>query len=193
MSLHRQIWEKEIGEIPVDEYGVTYEIHHIDGNNKNNDISNLKCVSLQEHFDIHYSQGDWFACKLIMLKLSIPDNLRSEILKKAGQKTAKKLKGRKHSKETKTKISNSLRIVKLGHVVSNETRKKISKANSKPNPKVGDALRGKKKSNESIEKRKRTLANQPLRTCPHCRITGKGSNMTRYHFDNCKLFQLGDR
>ena len=24
------------------------------------------------------------------------------------------------------------------------------------------------------------------RTCPHCNKTGKGSNMTRYHFDNCK-------
>ena len=27
------------------------------------------------------------------------------------------------------------------------------------------------------------------RTCPHCDLTGKGSNMTRYHFDNCKWKQ----
>lgn len=25
------------------------------------------------------------------------------------------------------------------------------------------------------------------RTCPHCGITGAGPNMTRYHFDNCKV------
>ena len=25
-----------------------------------------------------------------------------------------------------------------------------------------------------------------FRICPHCQISGKGPNMTRYHFDNCK-------
>lgn len=25
------------------------------------------------------------------------------------------------------------------------------------------------------------------RTCPHCNLTGKGPNMTRYHFENCKI------
>jgi len=29
-------------------------------------------------------------------------------------------------------------------------------------------------------------ANMPLRTCPHCGKEGKGGNMTRSHFDNCK-------
>jgi hypothetical protein len=24
------------------------------------------------------------------------------------------------------------------------------------------------------------------RTCPWCNLTGKGANMTRHHFDNCK-------
>lgn len=28
--------------------------------------------------------------------------------------------------------------------------------------------------------------NMKLFTCPHCRKEGKGGNMTRYHFDNCK-------
>ena len=28
--------------------------------------------------------------------------------------------------------------------------------------------------------------NVKTKTCPHCNLTGKGSNMTRYHFDNCK-------
>lgn len=28
------------------------------------------------------------------------------------------------------------------------------------------------------------------RTCPHCQLTGKGNNMLRYHFDNCKKLPL---
>jgi hypothetical protein len=28
--------------------------------------------------------------------------------------------------------------------------------------------------------------NLVIRICPHCSYTGKGGNMTRYHFDNCK-------
>lgn len=29
-----------------------------------------------------------------------------------------------------------------------------------------------------------------VRTCPHCNLTGKGPNMLRYHFDNCKSLTL---
>jgi hypothetical protein len=35
-----------------------YHIHHMDGNHSNNDISNLICVSPEEHHKIHLSQGD---------------------------------------------------------------------------------------------------------------------------------------
>lgn len=28
--------------------------------------------------------------------------------------------------------------------------------------------------------------NHKLKICPHCSVSGKGPNMTRYHFDNCK-------
>lgn len=28
-----------------------------------------------------------------------------------------------------------------------------------------------------------------LKTCPYCGLEGKGGNMTRYHFDNCKIKQ----
>lgn len=29
-------------------------------------------------------------------------------------------------------------------------------------------------------------AKEPIRVCPHCGAEGKGGNMTRYHFNNCK-------
>ena len=58
---HRKIYEQYHGiKIPED-----MEIHHIDGTHTNNDISNLKLVTWQEHYNIHYSQGDWAACLLI--------------------------------------------------------------------------------------------------------------------------------
>ncbi len=48
---------------------------------------------------------------------------------------------------------------------------------------------GKKRETFSEEWRqalKDAQARQPIRTCPHCAVTGKGANMTRYHFNNCQ-------
>ena len=46
--LHQYVWEKEHGPIPKG-----YEIHHIDGNTMNNDITNLMMVTIKEHKEIH--------------------------------------------------------------------------------------------------------------------------------------------
>lgn len=67
---YRQIWEQHYGTIPVDEFGISYEIHHKDGNRHNNDLSNLLCVSIKDHFDIHLSQKDYGACLLIANRLN---------------------------------------------------------------------------------------------------------------------------
>lgn len=69
MTIYRLIYEQHFGPIPCDTEGLPYDIHHIDGNRKNNDISNLKAVSLQEHYDIHESQGDIGACRAIRLRM----------------------------------------------------------------------------------------------------------------------------
>ncbi len=37
------------------------------------------------------------------------------------------------------------------------------------------------------EKAKLQRASEPILRCPHCQKEGKGPNMRRYHFDNCKL------
>lgn len=55
---YRNIFIYYNGPIPYDKDGRIYDIHHIDGNDKNHIISNLISVSVQEHYDIHYSQGD---------------------------------------------------------------------------------------------------------------------------------------
>lgn len=60
MSIYRQIYEQSFGPIPKG-----HHIHHIDGNHSNNNIENLQCVSAQEHYNIHFAQGDWAACILL--------------------------------------------------------------------------------------------------------------------------------
>jgi hypothetical protein len=80
---YRKIYENHYGSIPKDETGRTYEIHHIDGNHSNNNPANLKCVSIQEHYDIHYSQGDWAACLLISLAMNISPEEKSELSRKS--------------------------------------------------------------------------------------------------------------
>jgi hypothetical protein len=82
---HRKIYEQYHGiKIPKD-----MEIHHIDGNHTNNDINNLKLVTWQEHYDIHYSQGDWAACLLISGRHSIPPEERSKLASLAASKANK--------------------------------------------------------------------------------------------------------
>lgn len=65
---YRKIYEKYYGSIPKESDGRTYEIHHIDGDHSNNHPSNLKAVTLQEHYDIHYEQEDFAACLLMSIQ-----------------------------------------------------------------------------------------------------------------------------
>jgi hypothetical protein len=76
---YRKIYEQHFGPIPKDSSGRSYEVYHIDGNHSNNDPANLKCVTIQEHYDIHYSQGDYGACYLIGLRMKIPSEELSKI------------------------------------------------------------------------------------------------------------------
>lgn len=73
---YRKIYEDHYGEIPKDKNGRTFEIHHIDGNRNNNTKENLIAVSIEEHYDIHYKQGDYGACVMIAKRMSLhPDHI----------------------------------------------------------------------------------------------------------------------
>jgi hypothetical protein len=78
---YRKIYENHYGPIPKEENGRSYEIHHLDGNHHNNDPKNLKAVRIQEHYDIHYSQGDWSACLLISRNMKISPDEKSSLAK----------------------------------------------------------------------------------------------------------------
>lgn len=49
--LHEEIWKDRHGPIPPD-----HQIHHIDGNALNNDISNLQCLHRDEHRALHAAE-----------------------------------------------------------------------------------------------------------------------------------------
>ena len=83
---YRKIWIKHNGPIPLDEEGRTYDIHHRDGNRKNDDPSNLECISLQHHYDIHYAQGDYSACILLANRMKMDPKRISELSSLARKK-----------------------------------------------------------------------------------------------------------
>ena len=83
MASYRKIWEHANGPIPKDEFGRSHEIHHIDGDRKNNDLSNLMCVSIQEHYDIHLKQRDYYACLIISSRMKVSPKEKSEYSKLA--------------------------------------------------------------------------------------------------------------
>lgn len=101
---YRRIWEiANNKKIPSG-----YEIHHIDGNRKNNDPNNLKLVSIEEHLEIHKQQEDWGAVQAILMRM---ENCSKQQSIEAASKTQKNLllAGRhnfqKISKEEKKEIN----------------------------------------------------------------------------------------
>jgi hypothetical protein len=119
--------------------------------------------------------------------------------------------GKTHSEETRKKISEANK----GNIPSEETRKKISEANKGNIPseetrkkiseakkgvkrekfseewkkKISDSLKGRKMSDESKDKliASKTGMKYKESICPHCGKKGRGGNMKRYHFNNCRF------
>ena len=109
-ALHRLIFE--------DHYKLTIlegnVIHHIDNNKTNNEISNLKLMSLSEHSKLHNAGTNHHKYGFKYSKETIQ--------KMTGEKHP--FYGKKHSEETKRKISQIQKGVKF----SKEHREKIAKS-----------------------------------------------------------------
>lgn len=158
---YKRIYKKHYGPIPIDCQGRSYEIHHIDGNHTNNDPSNLKAITIQEHYDIHYQQGDWYACLRIAERMNKSPQEISEL---ARQSNLKRMKENRHhfldsswQKLTRQKLLNSGWI----------------------NPFIGPS------SNKNMLV-KGIHPSQKIRTCPHCGKQGKAPGIFKWHFDKCR-------
>jgi hypothetical protein len=99
--IYRDIWEKAYGPIPKDERGISFDIHHIDGDPTNNALENLKAVSVADHYDIHYKQEDWHQASLIAKRLFISLDEWKALRSKAAKAQWEKL-----SEEEKSSIAN---------------------------------------------------------------------------------------
>ena len=164
MKDYRKIWQKHYGDIPVDENGKKYDIHHIDGNRSNNAIENLIAVSIKEHYDIHKNQGNWQACHVIMKRLNLTIEEQLEINKKISEIK----KDRKMSEEHKRKISETL-TGRKNEPCSEERKRKISEAlkgkqmwTEEDRSKMSEQRKGRKLTEEAKRKMSETTRGRKI-------------------------------
>jgi hypothetical protein len=196
---YRKIYEEHYGPIPYDETGRRYEIHHIDGNHENNHITNLKCVTAQEHYDIHYSQNDWAACILISRSLLISAEEKSKMAKLAAKK---RIEDGTHNFLNKDSNENRVKLGThnfLGGEVGGRTsRKRVAEGThvflggevqrkqilDGKNKLVGGKLQ-RESAKKLIEEGKHH--SQKKYVCEHCSAEILGNSFYRYHGDKCKF------
>ena len=182
-TLYRKIYEKHYGKIPRDPDGRSYEIHHIDGNHQNNDPANLVAVTLQEHYDLHFSQGDYAACLLMATQRMNKTPLEISALA---------------SKIARQRIANGTNPIVVSSEAARERALKIFARGEHP------FLQGKIQSDSNRQRaingthpnsdgrlNKKLLAegrhsSQIMKTCPHCAKVVGAPNYARYHGNRCK-------
>ena len=130
---YRKIYEQHYGPITKG-----YEIHHLDGNRKNNSIENLVCVSIQEHYEIHKKLGDWGACRKILKRMSLSEEEKSKLSSEHSKKYWSNLSDEKYKnicKNISKGLSGKPKTGKAakGHIKSEEWRRKISESNKNSN------------------------------------------------------------
>lgn len=112
---YRKTWIKHNGEIPKDENGISYEIHHINGDPTDDRIENLMCVSIKEHFDIHHKKGEYKACELIAGRMNNPN---------LGREMSEEWK-KKQSKIQKDKVLDGTHHLLGGEIQSASNKKRV--------------------------------------------------------------------
>ena len=188
---HRKIWEDANGPIPLDEFGRSYHIHHIDGDPTNNELSNLLCLSPNDHFELHRSQCDYGAVFLLMSNhLSLSAEERSDIISKANSNRWKNYSDVER-KSIINKNRNSNKSTWSSEKLRRETGIKISEshaARTKEQKEQESLLRSSSiKSawkSSSFDAQREHMSTKVV--CPHCGKEGQKAAMSRYHFDRCK-------
>ena len=181
----RQIYKKYFGKIPKDANGRSYEIHHVDGNHNNNNIDNLKLVTIEEHYNIHYAQGDYGACLIMSKRMGISPEEKSILASKHSR--ARLLRGDHpflregfQSKTARKMVEDGTHPFLGGGIQreSNKRRRDDGTHHLLGNTLARDLL---------LQGRSPT---QKEWSCLHCNSSGKGlSNYKRWHGDNCRLIR----
>jgi hypothetical protein len=87
--VYRKIYKHYFGEIPKDNYGRSYDIHHIDGDYTNNDPSNLIALSIKEHYELHINQEDWGCAWAISKRFNIDPLEKAELTRQMNLENAR--------------------------------------------------------------------------------------------------------
>jgi hypothetical protein len=190
---HTKVWKQHYGKIPKDEDGRSYEIHHIDGNPKNNNIENLCCVSIREHYEIHLSQGDYGGAFLIAKRMKIDPKEISELARKI---SLQKMKDGTHnflSKDFKKSYYHNTGFVVCTDKRTNQTIRVTKQefdnndfyvgVNSNRKQKKIHDNRGHNKGKKWTQKNK-----EEFKKCQYCDFVGRGSHIKRYHNERCKKY-----
>ena len=202
---YRKIYEQHYGPIPKEPNGRSYEIHHVDGDHTNNTPENLKAVTLQEHYDIHYAQGDYGACYYMATQRM--DKTPDEISQIASlQQQARVANGTHHllGWEIQRKVVADGRH----HLLSGEIQRKSSlkrgaegtlPGQGPKNPFWGGEIQRKRIANGThnlvgpqhnlSRVANGTHPSQIKKTCPHCSKTVSATAYGTWHGDKCKVLK----
>jgi hypothetical protein len=162
---YRKIYEQHHGPIGKEGNGRSYEIHHIDGDHSNNNPDNLKAVTIQEHYDIHFSQGDIMACVRIGSKMKLPAEIISNL-----------------SRDYQKSLVESGKHHFLGGDQSRKNAKKLVEEGR--HPFSGGQIQS-KTNNERLDRNEHP--SQIKVCCIHCHKTIDLANFGRSHGDNCRI------
>ena len=205
MSKHRKIYESHYGPIPKDQFGRSMEIHHVDGDHTNNDINNLKLVTIEEHYQIHFEQEDYGACLIMSHRMKLSPEEKSRL---ASNFQINRVKNGNHpwlGAEHNRYLVESGQHPFLNKKAARERNlKRIAEGRHNligdKNP-VHQLIASGQHHFQTDNPSKQMvqngthhfLNNHPNKiqiTCPHCGKTGGSTNMKRYHFEHCKTLKI---
>jgi len=190
MSIYRRIYEQHRGPIPVDEKGRSYDIHHIDGDHANDDISNLTALSLQEHYNVHWRQGDYGACKAIAMRMEseLTREERSALSRMSNRQRVEN--GTHNWLDAEANRRRALQLVADGthHWLSEKHREDTS---IRVLERVENGTHNWCDGRQPKQLAQRLLAegrhhSQVLYECPCCGRSGYGNSFKGKHFKKCK-------
>ena len=203
---YRKIYENHYGSIPKDEQGRSFQIHHIDSNPNNNNIENLLCLSIEDHFQLHLSKGEYAAARLLALQMKRDPKEISELSKKIVAETNNRmiqdgthpwLGPNNNQKKNADAIAigshhwlgpeNNKRRIEAGThpFINSEIQSEIARRSvtNGTNALVGGKIQSRTQQ-RLLEEGKHF--SQIKITCEHCNKTISKPNYTRWHGDRCK-------